>query len=234
MGAASVAAAALIGAGVYATMWPSSQWFGRTLVAGRNPAETALTFDDGPNGDTTRRLLEVLDRHGAKATFFVMGERVREQPELTREMVAAGHVLGNHTMTHPRLLATGPGRTRREIGECSRLIEEVTGVKVKIFRPPFGGRWPYTMAAAWGAGLVPVMWNALGFDWKVKSGEEVAARVMRGVEKNRGEQAGSNVLLHDGGHRGLGADRSATVDAVRRILESQAGKTQFVTVDAWI
>ncbi len=231
---ASMAGAALVGSGVYATMWPGSQWFGKTLVAGANPNETALTFDDGPNGDTTKRLLEVLDKYSAKATFFVMGERVLAQPELTRALVAAGHTLGNHTMTHPRLLGLGPERTRQEIAECSRVIEEVTGVRVGIFRPPFGGRWPYTLKAARGCGLIPVMWNALGFDWRVKQGAEVAARVMRDVEENRSAGVGSNVLLHDGGHREAGADRSATVDAVGRILRSQSGKTQFVTVDAWI
>jgi peptidoglycan/xylan/chitin deacetylase (PgdA/CDA1 family) len=231
---ASLAAGALIAGGVYATMIPSSQWFGRTLVAGNDPNELALTFDDGPNANTTSALLDLLDKYSAKATFFLIGERVRRQPELTRDLVRRGHTLGNHTMTHPRLLAIGPARTRREIGECSAVIEDVAGVKLTLFRPPFGGRWPYTLSAAREAGLTPVMWNALGMDWRVPDGAAIAARVMRDVEENRRQHRASNILLHDGGHKLLGADRSATLDAVGRILRAQAGKAKFVTVDTWM
>jgi peptidoglycan-N-acetylglucosamine deacetylase len=231
---ASLAGASVLAGGVYATMIPSSQWFGRTVIAGKDPNEIALTFDDGPNADTTRALLDLLDQYQVKATFFLIGERVKLQPELTRDIASRGHMLGNHTMTHPRLLAIGPAATRRQIAECSAVIEDVTGIQVKIFRPPFGGRWPYTLSAARDACLTPIMWNALGMDWRVPEGAEIAARVMRDVEHNRREQRGSNILLHDGGHKLLGANRSPTIDAVGRILKTQAGKTRFVTVDEWI
>lgn len=231
---ASLAGAAVIAGGVYATMIPSSQWFGRTVIAGTDPNEIALTFDDGPNADTTRSLLDLLDQYQVKATFFLIGERVKQQPELTRDIVARGHTLGNHTMTHPRLLTIGPAETRREIVECSAVIEDVAGILVKIFRPPFGGRWPYTLSIARDAGLTSIMWNALGMDWRVPDGAEIAARVMRDVEHNRREERGSNILLHDGGHKLPGANRSPTIDAVGRILKSQSGKDRFVTVDEWI
>jgi peptidoglycan-N-acetylglucosamine deacetylase len=231
---ASLAGAAVIAGGVYATMIPSSQWFGRTVIAGNDPNELGLTFDDGPNADTTRALLDLLDQYQVKATFFLIGERVKQQPELTRDLARRGHMLGNHTMTHPRLLAIGPAETRREIAECSAVIEDVTGKQVKIFRPPFGGRWPYTLSAARDAGLISIMWNALGMDWRVPHGAEIAAKVMRDVAHNRREGRASNILLHDGGHKLLGANRSPTVDAVGRILKSQSGKARFVTVDEWI
>ena len=84
-------------------MWPTSQIFGRTLIAGDDPSQIALTFDDGPNDAATPELLDVLARHWVRATFFAMGDFARQRPELVRQVAAAGHLLGNHTMSHPRL-----------------------------------------------------------------------------------------------------------------------------------
>jgi peptidoglycan/xylan/chitin deacetylase (PgdA/CDA1 family) len=231
---ASAAALAAIGAGVYGTMWPSSQWFGGTLVAGENPNELALTFDDGPNGDTTERLLELLARHQAKATFFLVGKFVQAQPALARRIAEQGHALGNHTMTHPRLLLQGPTATHQEIADGGKAIADATGVEAKIFRPPFGGRWPHTLRAARELGLVPVMWNALGMDWKETDAAKVASRLLNGMERNRREGRATNFLMHDGSHRGIGANREATLGAVERILQQESGKARFVTVGEWM
>jgi len=99
----TVAAAVLGATGLWwhAAMWPESQIFGPQLVAGRNPMEIALTYDDGPNGDTTLRLLDVLAESDTRAMFFLIGKHVRQQPEIARRVADAGHVVGNHTMTHP-------------------------------------------------------------------------------------------------------------------------------------
>src|ERR1700730_1174415 len=94
-----VAAAGLMAGGwMYAALWPGSQLFGRVVVAGRDPGEIALTYDGGAHTAATPQLLEVLAKQGVRATFFVMGEYVRQQPGLAREIVAAGHLVGNHTM----------------------------------------------------------------------------------------------------------------------------------------
>src|ERR1700722_20435893 len=124
-----VAAVAGLAAGgwVYAALWPASQVFGKVVVAGRDPGEIARTYDDGPNTAATPQLLEVLAKQGVQATFFLIGEFVRQQPGLTREIVAAGHLVGNHTMTHPWLAWQSGARIRRELTDCNRWIREGIG-----------------------------------------------------------------------------------------------------------
>jgi len=234
VGLMAAGAAALVGAGVYGAMAPGSQLFGRTLVAGRDPRELALTFDDGPNGDTTERTLELLARNNVQATFFLVGRYVLAQPVLTRRIVELGHTVGNHTMTHPRLLALGPAATRAEIADCAKAIADATGVEAKIFRPPFGGRWPHTLRVVRELGLTPVMWNAMGFDWREKDAAVISARLARGMEGNRAAGRATNFLLHDGSHAGMGANREATLGAVELVLQKYAATSRFVTVDAWI
>jgi peptidoglycan/xylan/chitin deacetylase (PgdA/CDA1 family) len=226
--------AAAVCAGVYGTLWPSSQWFGRTLIAGKDPKEIALTFDDGPNGDTTARLLDKLARYNVKATFFLVGRYCLAQPELARRIVNMGHAVGNHSMTHPRLLALGPKATRQQIADAQQAIADTTGVEPRLFRPPFGGRWPYTMRAARDAGLTSVMWNAMGVDWRLTDPALIAARLLGDIQHNRGRGVASNLLLHDGSHKGIGINREPTLNAVDRVLRAHGGKSIFVTVDSWL
>ena len=234
-GAACAAALGLLGGGLmYASAWPASQIFGRALIAGDDAGEVALTFDDGPNDAATPQLLDVLARHGVRATFFAMGSFARERPEIVRQAAAAGHLLGNHTMSHPRLSMQPAARVRQELAECSAVLEEITGVAVKFFRPPFGARRPFVMRAARELGLTPVMWNVTGYDWNPIGVDGILANLDEGIARNRRRGRGSNLLLHDGGHRGMGAARMDTVRAVDRLLGAHRGTaTRFVTVDAW-
>jgi len=135
---AAVAAATGLAAGgyAYAAMWPTSQVFGRTILAGHDPNEYALTYDDGPNDACTERLLEILVSHNVRATFFLIGRFVRERRDLTRRMHAAGHLIGNHTFTHDWLLYQSPSRVREELASTNAAIEDAIGEKVRYFRPP--------------------------------------------------------------------------------------------------
>ena len=110
---------------MYASVWPTSQIFGRTLIAGDDPREIALTFDDGPNDAATPELLEVLARHDVRATFFAMGSFARQRPEIVRAVVAAGHLLGNHTMSHPKLSMEPAARVRQELADCTAVLEDI-------------------------------------------------------------------------------------------------------------
>src|SRR5271165_1870712 len=112
----------LAGLTAYGAAHPRSQIFGPTRYCTDAARKLALTFDDGPNPSITPRLLDLLDRHNAKATFFVIGKYVRECPDLAKEIYARGHVLGNHTDTHPNLFFCGPGETRRELLRCNEAI----------------------------------------------------------------------------------------------------------------
>ncbi|HEY6445574.1 MAG TPA: polysaccharide deacetylase family protein [Acidobacteriaceae bacterium] len=233
---ASVTTAAGLFAGgcAYAALSPESQIFGKTVVAGSDPAEFALTFDDGPNDPWTPRLLELLAQHNVRATFFLIGEFVRERPALVRQIVAAGHLIGNHTATHPWLPLLSNKQVRNQLAFCNATIEEATGQRVHYFRPPHGARRPGVLRAARGLGLTPVLWNAMGYDWRRPPAETIAGHLARGIARNQQRGRGSNLLLHDGGHTGVGADRSRSVEAVRLILaQYPPGATRYITVDAW-
>lgn len=230
----TVGVAALAAGGyLYAGMVPGSQIFGRTLVAGNDPDEFALTYDDGPNDACTEQILEILARHEVHATFFVIGRFARERVALIRRIRAAGHVVGNHTWTHPLLLFRPLSRIREELASTNAVLEDALGEKVEYFRPPHGARRPDILRAVREMGMVPVQWNAMGFDWKPTTPERVLANLDRGIRRNRRRGRGSNLLMHDGGQAGIGQDRSHTVTATATLLEKWQGRVRFVTIHQW-
>lgn len=216
----------------YAALHPQSQIFGRVLVAPRRPGEIALTFDDGPNPAATPQLLSLLARHGVRATFFVIGEFARREPGLVREVAAAGHVVGSHTMSHPWLAWQGDARIRWELQASQQVIEDVLGQAVTEFRPPHGARRPYVLRVARALELRTVQWNVIANDWEDVTAETIAHRVERGVERAWRRGRAANVVLHDGGHTEPCADRSRTLAATAQLLERYAAEA-FVTVSAW-
>jgi peptidoglycan/xylan/chitin deacetylase (PgdA/CDA1 family) len=210
--AGATATAAVVSAG-YQSMAPTGQWYGRTFTGlVRGIREIALTYDDGPNDPHTLRLLEVLARHDARATFFLIGRYVQQRPDIVREIVQAGHIVGNHTFTHPLLIVKGSAEVRRELSSCRSALQDAVGEHSKLFRPPFGGRRPVTLRVARELGLEPVMWNVTGYDWNAPPSEAIECKVTKQI------RGGDVILLHDGGHKQMGADRSQTVLATDRLL----------------
>jgi peptidoglycan/xylan/chitin deacetylase (PgdA/CDA1 family) len=230
---AGAAATLAVGGYAYAAMWPTSQLFCKSIIGGSDPHEYALTYDDGPNDPWTLQLLDVLARHDVRATFFLIGRFVRQRPDIARAIHAAGHLVGNHTTSHPVLLFQSPQRVREELAGCNAAIEDALGEPVRYFRPPYGARRPDVLRAARDLGLTPVLWNAMGYDWKPTTAEQVLASLQKGIRHNQKHGTGSNLLLHDGGQAGIGQDRSHSVTATARLLESARGSVQYVTVDAW-
>jgi peptidoglycan-N-acetylglucosamine deacetylase len=223
-----------VGGYAYAGWWPTSQLFGRTLTAGYDIDEVALTFDDGPNDPYTLQLLDLLAQHQVRAIFFLIGDFVRRRPDLARAILNAGHLIGNHTMSHPSLIWERPSRVREELAGCNAVLEDVLGEAVQYFRPPFGSRRPDVLRTAVELGLKPVMWNVTAHDWDATDSHALAARVERLVGRNQRLGRGSNILLHDGGHLELGTDRSVTLAATKILLESWAGgNLRTVAIDSW-
>jgi peptidoglycan/xylan/chitin deacetylase (PgdA/CDA1 family) len=234
LGTAAVSAIAAGGILAYAALAPQSQLFGRTLIAGRDPTELALTYDDGPNDAATLQLLEVLARHNVRATFFMIGRFVRQRPEIARAVHAAGHLVGNHTMTHPWLAWQSERVIRDELRGCNQTLEDVLGAPIRYMRPPHGARRPAVLRAALEFGLTVVQWNVMGNDWAPIGADGVLRKVQRGLQAVRERGRGANVLLHDGYDQRMGADRSATVQATDRLLRQLlASGSRIVTVDAW-
>ncbi|HWR14230.1 MAG TPA: polysaccharide deacetylase family protein [Terriglobales bacterium] len=205
---------ALVYAG-YHTMAPRSQLYGKTFLGHRDGRrEIALTYDDGPNDPHTFHLMEVLAKHDVRATFFLVGKYVDHRPDIVRELVKAGHVVGNHTYTHPNLIFRSQSQVREELLRCERALDNAVGNQhAKLFRPPFGGRTPFVLRTVRSEGFTPVMWNVTGFDWKLTSAEAIVNRVTPQV------RGGDVILLHDGGHLAFGTNRSHTVRATEKLLE---------------
>jgi peptidoglycan/xylan/chitin deacetylase (PgdA/CDA1 family) len=235
----TTAAAALTTAGLlactYAALSAQSQLFGKVLIASRNPNEIALTYDDGPNDIVTERLLEVLARHNVRASFFFIGNYVRQRPQIVRAVSSAGHLIGNHTMTHPWLAWQSATRIREELAGCNALLEDTLGVPIRYFRAPHGARRPAVLSIARSLGLTPIQWNIIAGDWQPVGAEEIASRVVRGITRNQQQNRASNIVLHDGGQRALGQPRLPTVEATDLLIQKYNGQsgTKFVTVDSW-
>jgi peptidoglycan-N-acetylglucosamine deacetylase len=227
--AAGVCTAAAFAAG-YQSMAPTAQWYGKTftgLAAGSR--QLALTYDDGPNDPHTQRLLEVLTRHDVRATFFLIGRYANQRPDVVREIHKAGHIIGNHSHTHPLLIFKSEAVLRQELSNCRAAIEDAIGKSVELFRPPFGGRRPAVLRIARELGLRSVMWNVTGYDWNAPPAAAIERKVAKQI------RGGDVILLHDGSHKQLGADRSQTLIATDQLITRYKNEgLEFLTVEEMI
>lgn len=242
IGAPPALAAAAAGLAGYGAAHPRSQLFGATLCRTNSPRKLALTFDDGPNPAITPKLLELLDRYRARATFFVIGKHARECPDLLKETAVRGHVIGNHTDAHPNLFWLKPDHITVELRCCNFAIIAATGAPPKWFRPPFGFRNPWVVPAARELNQRVVMWTLIPGDWRATSSEwliprmkPIAVHAKRNVAAGsaRGAAATGDILcLHDGSHRQLNADRLPTLAALEYWLPRWRDLgLEFVTID---
>lgn len=181
---------------VWGALWPRSALYSPVLA--RLPLEAGdrrvwLTIDDGPSAQT-RALLDLLDAHQARATFFLVGERARARPDEVREIARRGHGIGNHSASHPQawFWALGPGRMAREVGATQATLEALTGTRPHWFRAVVGMANPFVSAPLRVHGLARVAWNARGFDGVGAAPEVVVARIEPDLAP------GAIVLLHEG------------------------------------
>jgi peptidoglycan-N-acetylglucosamine deacetylase len=166
------------------------RWRNYRCHGSRNLDEVALTFDDGP-GPHTAEFLDVLESAGGKATFYVVGDRVRGQEDVLRRLAAAGHEIGNHSMTHPEL-AWRPVAAYREIRRTNAMIHRATGHAPRVFRAPFARISARLVLTARLAGLTTVGWDVDSRDWSAPGVDVIIDTVLASV------RGGSIVLLHDG------------------------------------
>lgn len=152
----------------------------------------ALTFDDGPDADSTPRVLDLLKRYDVRATFFVVGEQARQNPELIHRMVAEGHTVAGHSYYHlPQSTLWSSQRYTEELFRCNDVVARLTGLRMRLYRPPFGVTNPPIARAVKNLGLIPVGWSVRSLDTITKNRDRVVDRVMRGL------RGGDVILLHD-------------------------------------
>lgn len=225
-------ALAAAGVAAWGAVAPSSELFGPTLTHTASARKVALTFDDGPNPAVTPRLLELFDRHAVRATFFLIGKFARACPELVKEIAARGHLIGNHTDTHANLFFRLRGGIREELASCQDAIAGAThNEPPRWMRPPYGYRNPLLDGEVRRAGFSGVvMWSRMCRDWKPQPPQRLIERLGR-VARSDGPR-GDIVLLHDGDHRALGADRRYLAAALEHWLPRwrDAG-VEFVTIE---
>lgn len=183
---------------VWGTLAPRAALFGPVLI--RFPVrrrEVWLTIDDGPS-EETRPMLDLLDRYGARATFFVVGERALAQPALVNEILARGHGLGNHSLSHPDTCfwRLGPGRMEEEIGRNQSVLTAITGQTPRWYRSVVGMTNPFVPLSLKRHGLARVAWSARGFDGVACDPDRVLDRLKRDLAP------GAIVLLHEGAAHG--------------------------------
>lgn len=150
----------------------------------------ALTFDDGP-GPYTNALLKTLGKANVKATFFLVGKRVDQHPEIARQILAKGHAIGNHTYSHARLLSLLDSEVLTELKAGQESIEKATGVRPKMYRPPYGHTDQRVLSVADGQELAEIMWTGSTLDWDLRDTKKIKAAVLRLAKRD------GVILMHD-------------------------------------
>ncbi|HTO91775.1 MAG TPA: polysaccharide deacetylase family protein [Candidatus Sulfotelmatobacter sp.] len=188
------------------------------------PGRFALSFDDGPSPRWTPRVLEVLARHGARATFFLLEPNIRRSGEVVRRMLSEGHEPALHGSRHWPVSVLPPWEIRAEVERCAEALSLVTGHRARFYRPPFGLMFPGQAKQIRSLGYEPVLGDVYPEDPQRPGTARIVRRVMRRL------RAGSIVILHDGSPLG-DPDRSQTVEALEAILaQAESEGLRAVTI----
>ncbi len=194
-----------------------------THVLTRDPV-AALSFDDGPHPEFTPRLLDILARHQAHGSFFMIGKSAKRYPEVVRQVADAGHAIGNHSWDHSSFPLISGRERRAQIRACENAI---VPYGVRLFRPPYGHQDFASHLDAVLLGYRVVTWSSVAQDWLDHDAAWIAGRIVNEI------YPGSIILLHDGLYHYLDeryADRGAMLEAVDMVLTRLAGRFQFVTI----
>ncbi len=199
-------------------LWPRSTWLGSNWV--RLPAaaiargEVAITIDDGPDPEVTPAVLDLLDAHAARATFFCIAEQASAQPVLCREMMRRGHSVQNHSQRHShRFSMLGPRGLADEIGRAQQTLADITGQRPSFFRAPAGLRSPLLAPVLHRLDLQLVSWTRRGYDTLLREPDRVLERLAYGLA------AGDILLLHDGHAARTSAGRAVVLEVLPRLLQ---------------
>ena len=209
--ATGAALGALSALAAYGSVSKSSQLFGPSVYRGSGARRSiALTFDDGPT-EGTLPILEYLTKQNVWATFFQCGMNVRRHPQIAREVAAAGHELGNHSYSHPKLPFKSPDFIEREFAETQTIISYETGLTPMLLRPPYGFRWVGLREVQHKLALLGVMWTVIGNDWRWPA-RRIASHVLQHTSP------GGIICMHDGRGVQPRPDTTSTLEALKFII----------------
>jgi polysaccharide deacetylase family sporulation protein PdaB len=184
----------------------------------------ALTFDDGPDNVFTPQMLDILKENDVKATFFIMGKRAEDFPAVFKRMVNEGHLIANHSWSHPNFMKLSNEKIKEELTKTNDLIKEYTEEDSNFFRSPYGSIDPERVKFIGEMGYKIIAWNVDSLDWKGLSAEEVSTNILENTTN------GSIILQHSAG--GKGEDLSGSVKALAKIIDVlKKDGFMFVTVD---
>ncbi|MGI6227035.1 MAG: polysaccharide deacetylase family protein [Peptococcales bacterium] len=187
-------------------------------------AKVALSFDDGPDNDYTVKILDILKKHKVKATFFLIGKRCEMYPEIVERMVKEGHIIGNHTWSHPNIIKLSNAKALKELKDTEKILKKQAGYIPKLFRSPYGSLDREKVELFRDEGYKIISWNVDSLDWKGLSAAEVKTNILENMEQ------GSIILQHSAG--GVGEDLSGSVEALDDIIKVlKKDGYKFVTVD---
>ena len=199
------------------TVAPLRRWALPSLSGIGQHDHVALTYDDGPDEASTPAFLDLLDRHGVTATFFLLGAHVERHRSVVRDLHARGHELAVHGWDHRCTAVKRPGALLGELRRTAEVLTALTGAEVRWYRPPYGVLTAEALVAARAAGLRTVLWSAWGRDWeRTATAESVAHRVGSAL------RPGGTVLLHDTDRTSAPGSWHATLAASQLLLTDWA------------
>lgn len=193
-----------------------------SVVSNKNITENqiAITFDDGPHPEFTPKVLALLEKYNAKATFFCIGKHVEAHPEIVKKVIEAGHTLGNHTYSHSNFFGFyNTDKVTKELEKTTQIIKQFTGLQLRLYRPAFGVTNPNIRKAVNALGLTPVGWNKRSLDTTQRDAQAVLKRITTHLQK------GDIILLHDTSNK--------TIYVLEQLLlHLQQNNMESVTVDS--
>lgn len=195
------------------------------LRGSMNQKKMALTFDDGPDELITPAVLDALNRHGVRATFFLIGERAEAHPDVVQRIIDEGHVIANHSWNHPKFTEISLDEVEEQIKRTESALLDITGHAVRMFRPPYGFQNEDIVRTLGDMNYSDIIWSQDSLDWKDLDAEEVADNILSDITY------GAIILQHSAGGGG-GEGLMRTVEALDKVIpELKEDDIQFLTVD---
>jgi peptidoglycan-N-acetylglucosamine deacetylase len=197
--------------------WTPFTWVEKYAYAFSGPynkADVAITFDDGPDLQFTPQILKKLKKYGVKATFFLLGQNAEKHPDMVKQIAKDGHIIANHSYSHPNFAKTPEEKYKEEILKTDRLLKDLVGYFPKFVRPPYGSITEKQLNWATTEGFMIVQWSVDTLDWKGLSGDEIANKIM-------GNAFPGSVLLQ---HSASGVPLQGTVDSLDKFIPNMIKK----------